>query len=221
MATSRGQRIGIWIIAAFMAVGTIGSFAIIVLANQNSASDQARYNELYAQYTQEMTAYQAKVDAQTKELSDKYYKEFSSYASRVGTFTAGDVTKLKTEDLKVGDGDEIKKDTSYAAYYIGFKPDGEIFDQSIENNALKAPLSVTNNTGLIEGWMTGVVGMKMGGVRELTIPSDQAYGAAGSGDSIPANTPLKFIVMIIPVIEKIDQPVASDELQKLYTRLNG
>ena len=68
MATTKTQRIGIWIIAVFMAVGTIGSFAIIVLANSNSQADTARYNELYAQYQKEQTAYTEKTDAQAKEL---------------------------------------------------------------------------------------------------------------------------------------------------------
>jgi hypothetical protein len=48
--------------------------------------------------------------------------------------------------------------------------------------------------------------MKIGGVREITLPSDKAYGEQGSGDSIPPNTPLKFIVMAIPLPEQIPQP---------------
>ena len=72
MATTKTQRIGIWIIAVFMAVGTIGSFAIIVLANSNSQTDQARVNELTAQYQKATDEYKAKVDAQAKQLSDTH-----------------------------------------------------------------------------------------------------------------------------------------------------
>ncbi len=64
----------------------------------------------------------------------------------------------------------------------------------------------------------GVVGMKIGGVREITIPAAQAYGEAGSGEDIPANTPLKFILMIIPSPEKIAEPEMPAELQRLYSQ---
>ena len=198
MATTKAQRIGIWIIAGFMAVGTIGSFAIIVLANENAQRDQARVTELTTQY-------QDATNAQTKELSDKYYATLSQFASRAAAFDASSVTELKTEDLIVGDGDAITTDTPFTAYYIGWKPDGTIFDSSLDGESLKAPFSVTPG-GVIEGWTKGADGMKVGGVRELTIPSDLAYGETGSGDSIPANTPLKFVVMIIPTPETIEMP---------------
>jgi hypothetical protein len=71
--------------------------------------------------------------------------------------------------------------------------------------------------------------MKMGGVRELSIPSDKGYGENGTKDAegnvdIPANTPLKFVAMAVPVPDKgeeITEPPMSDELRQLYGRLNG
>ena len=66
--------------------------------------------------------------------------------------------------------------------------------------------------GLIEGWSEGLKGMKVGGIRELTIPSDKAYGAQGSvgnedsSKNIGPNTPLKFIIMLIPEFKEIPQP---------------
>jgi len=192
-----------------MGVGTIGSFAIIILANQNQKSDQSRYNELQAQY-------QKDVAAQTKELSDKYYSTFSQYSSRVGTFDAAGVTELKTEDLKVGDGEALTAESSFTAYYIGWTPDGKIFDSSISGETLKAPFTAAPGQ-VIKGWTNGVAGMKVGGVRELAIPSDQAYGEAGSGEKIPANTPLKFVMMVIPTPEAVAVP---QELIDLYGRLN-
>ena len=220
MATTKAQRIGIWVIAAFMAVGTVGSFAIIVLANSNNQKDQARYNDLYAQYQKEETAYQAKVDAQTKQLSDKYYTTFNQFASRPSTFDKSSVTSLKTDDLVVGTGDAITDTSTFSAYYIGWTPDGNVFDSSISSGALKAPISAAPG-GVIQGWTQGAAGMKVGGVRELTIPSDLAYGSTGSGDSIPANTPLKFVIMVIPTPEAIPEPQPSQELTTLYTRLYG
>ena len=205
MATTKKQRIGIWIITGFMAVGTIGSFGMIVLSNINSSNDQARLTALYNEY-------KAAEDKQTKELSNKYYATLNNYSSRVGTFDAGAVTELGKEDLVVGTGDAITSSSSFSAYYIGWLPTGKIFDSSISNGALKAPFSVTSN-GVIKGWSQGADGMKVGGIRELTIPSSLAYGEAGSGTSIPANTPLKFILMIIPTPETVAMPEA---LQKYY-----
>jgi FKBP-type peptidyl-prolyl cis-trans isomerase len=203
MATSKSHRIGIWIIAAVMVVGTLGGFAAMVLQPSNTAMDEKRRNELMAEY-------QSQVNAQTTELSDKYYPEFSQFASTPAAFDASEVTELKTNDLKIGDGTEITDGTAYAAYYIGWNPSGKIFDQSIENGKLKAPI---NGTGLITGWEEGVKGMKLGGIRELTIPAAKAYGETGSGENIPPNTPIKFIVMAIEQPKEI--PV-SQELLNYY-----
>lgn len=212
MATTKVQRIGIWIIAIFMAVGTIGSFAIIVLGNQNSQSDKDRFNTLYAQY-------QADVNNQAKQLSDKYYPTFSPYLSRVAPFDASSVTTLGKEDLVVGTGDAVTSASSFTAYYIGWNPSGKIFDSSFNDDkkSLKTPFTAQPG-GVIKGWSDGVDGMKVGGIRELTIPAAEAYGSAGSGADIPPNTPLKFVLMIIPTPDQVPVP---DELNKLYTRLYG
>jgi FKBP-type peptidyl-prolyl cis-trans isomerase FkpA len=198
MSATKAQRIGIWIIAAFMAVGTIGSFAIIILANKNQQIDQARVTELTAKY-------QADVAAQAKELSGTYFEKFNQYSSRVRTFDAAGITDLKTEDLAVGDGETLTAESTFTAYYIGWTPDGKIFDSSISGNSLKAPFTASPGQ-VIKGWTNGVVGMKVGGVRELTIPSDQGYGATGSGASIPPNTPLKFVMMVIPTPAQVPVP---------------
>ena len=209
MAATRGQRIGIWIIAIFMAVGTIGSFVIIILANQNQKNEQARYTQLIEEYRAEQSE-------QAKELSDKYYDTLSPYASRVGTFDAASVTELKTEDLVVGDGEKLDENSTFTAYYIGWTPDAKIFDQSIKGDSLKAPFTVYP-VDVIEGWSKGVVGMKVGGVRELTIPADQAYGETGNQNIAP-NTPLKFVLLVIPTPEPI---MPSQELLDLDKRLGA
>jgi len=220
MATTKTQRIGIWIIAIFMAVGTIGSFAIIVLANSNSQSDQARYKQLLSEYQSAQAAAQAKTDAQAKELSNQYYPTFSQYASRPSTFDKTTATALKTEDLAIGTGEELTDQSTFTAYYIGWTADGHIFDQSISDGALKAPFTAAPG-GVIKGWTQGVAGMKVGGVREITIPSDLGYGATGSGESIPPNAALKFVIMTIPTPAAIEQPTPSKELTTLYSRLYG
>lgn len=203
-----------------MAVGTIGSFAIIVLANENASRDQDRFNALQAEYQKQSTEYQTKVDAQAAELSKEYYATFNEYADRPASFDAASVTELKKNDLVVGTGDEITADSTFTAYYLGWNPTGKVFDGSIDGDSLKAPLEVAPGS-VIKGWSEGVIGMKVGGIRELTIPADLAYGEAGSGEDIPANTPIKFVVMIIPKQETIQQPTYSQEYIELYTRLYG
>lgn len=203
MATPRAQRIGIWIITVVMAIGAVGVYFVAILANNNDSASSAKLQQIYNDYT-------AKVNAQATGLSSKYYATFSPFASRVHSFEkAAAQEKLVTEDLLVGDGETITDTTPFAAYYIGWNPDGNIFDQSISSGALKSPFSITSglaNTGVIVGWQEGLVGMKIGGVRELTIPSEKAYGSSGSGSTIPADTPLKFVVMAIPLPEEIPVP---------------
>lgn len=213
MATKRSQRIGIWIIAGALVLGTLGGFAALILAPKNAAKDQARIEELTKQYQAAYTEYQKKIDAQNSELSNKYYPILSQYASTPTAFDASSVKELSTNDLQAGTGQEIKEGTSYSAYYIGWNPSGKVFDQSIDGSTLKAPIAGGN---LIEGWNKGVLGMKEGGVREITIPSAQAYGESGSGESIPPNTPLKFIVLVIEKPETIAQPEIPAELLKYY-----
>jgi len=211
-STSLKQRIGIWVITIVMTVGTIFSFLVIIISNQNSAEESKVQQEKYNKYLTASNEYQSKVAAQTKELSDKYYEKIKAYSTYPAAFSKDSVTSLTTKDLVIGDGNEIKADTSYSSYYIGWNPDGKIFDQSIDTsaNTLKAPLASGN---LISGWNEGVIGMKVGGVRELTIPSDKAYGESGQGALIPANTPLKFIVMIIPTPEVITAPNYTEYLK--------
>ena len=221
MAASRAQRIGIWTIAVALTLGTIVSFVVMIVANDNAKLDEARLNELVAEYETDFSEYQGKIDAQARELSKVYYTDFSKYESRVGKFSS-DVSELKTEDLKAGTGEELTSESEFAAYYIGWNPTGKIFDSSInkEEKLLAPPLSAGPG-GVISGWTDGVDGMKVGGVRELTIPADLAYGESGMGEDIPPNTPLKFVIMVIPTPEEIPYPQPSEELIRLYQRYQG
>lgn len=192
MATPKSQRIGIWVIAIVMLIGTVGSFAVMILADKNSKTDQVQQDKLLEDYKKQLAEQQKEADT----LSAKYYDQFKQYESTPAEFDMSAVgDKVTTKDIVTGTGADITKDTTYKAYYLGWTPKGKVFDGSIDGTKLKAPLD-TSTISLIPGWSEGVVGMKVGGVRELTIPSDLAYGEQGN-DSIPPNTPIKFIVMII------------------------
>ena len=220
MATPKSQRIGIWVIAIVMIVGTIGSFLVMILANKNNKVDQAHIQQLATQYQSDYKAYQAKVDAQTTQLSGQYFQTFNAYASTPAAFNKDSVTKLEKVDLKQGDGQTLDGNSAFTAYYIGWTPDGKVFDSSINGSQLKAPLTAAPG-GVIAGWMQGVSGVKIDGVRELTIPADLAYGSSGSGDKIPPNTPLKFVIMVIPTPAKITEPQPPQDLVNYYNSTTG
>ena len=201
MATPKKQRIGIWILAAVMLVGTLGSFVVMILANQNSQQDSAAQQKAYDEYMKQVEEQKAAEEAAGKVLSEKYYTTFAAYRDAPAEFDKDSVgDAVATKDLKVGDGAEINENTKYKAYYIGWTPNGKVFDSSFDDKSLKAPID-TSVMSLIDGWNQGVVGMKVGGVREITIPSDLAYGEEGSGENIGPNTPIKFIVMVIETVE--------------------
>lgn len=213
--TSNKQRFAIWIILILMVASTAALYIGVIVTQQNTTKESRDQQKMMEEYEKISKEYQDKMDAQAEELSGKYYEDFKGYKDNAKAFNAANVKELKTEDLKVGDGEEITKDsTEFTAYYVGWKPDGTIFDSSIKDNALTNPISAKKTDGswgLISGWSEGIVGMKIGGVRELTIPADKAYGSAGSQNddkdkNIDPNTPLKFIVMLIPKPTEIPEP---------------
>lgn len=223
MATTKSQRLGIWVITIVLAVGTIGGFIAMMVQPGNDARDQAAVEAAKKSYDAANAEYAKKVEAQNTTLSGMYAAKFQQYAARVGEFQKDGVTELATEDVVVGDGAEIKDDTHFAAYYIGWNPSGKIFDQSLNGQALKAPFPIKGlkDTAVIEGWKKGLIGMKIGGVRELTIPAAQGYGETGQGDLIPANTPLKFVIMAIEKPADIAKPEVPQVLKDYYKRLYG
>lgn len=189
--TPKAQRIGILVIAIVMIVGTIGSFAMLILANNNALSEQEKQAKDYQ-------ALMEKQQKEAQELSDKYSPVLKEYRDRPAPFDSEAVgDKVTHVDLKEGDGAVLTKDSPYRAYYIGWNPKGKVFDSSFEGDSLKPPLDVSPGM-LIPGWYDGVEGMKLGGIREITIPSDLAYKDQDKGPDLPPNTPLKFIIMAIP-----------------------
>jgi peptidylprolyl isomerase len=103
-------------------------------------------------------------------------------------------TTLKAEDLIEGKGAAAKSGDKISVRYVGvlFSTNKE-FDSSWKRG--KAPFQVTLGQGqVIQGWDQGLVGMKVGGRRRLTIPPGLAYGAQGQPPTIPANSTLVFDV---------------------------
>ncbi len=107
-----------------------------------------------------------------------------------------DTTQLIIEDEVVGTGAEAKSGNDVTVHYLGTLTDGTMFDAS--RNHGDAGFTFTLGAGqVIKGWDQGVAGMKEGGKRKLTIPSDLAYGNRAVGDVIPANATLIFEVELL------------------------
>ena len=107
------------------------------------------------------------------------------------------VTELQFRDLEVGAGAEASPGRTVSVHYTGTLLDGTEFDSSRSRGE---PFEFQLGTGaVIPGWDEGLKGMRVGGRRELTIPSDMAYGRRGRGEHIPPNAALKFDVELMDV----------------------
>ena len=211
-STPAWQRYSIWVILILTVVSTVALYVSSFLQTESNSEAQKKQSQVLKKYQD----YRKKVEEQAKELSAKYYDSFKEYEKAPVAFNAASIKELTKKDLKEGDGEEFTDSTTkFQAYYIGWKPDGTVFDGSFENGRLKSPVVFRKDGkkwGLIEGWSEGLKGMKVGGIRELSIPADKAYGAQGSvnqedsSKTIGPNTPLKFIVMLIPEFEEIPRP---------------
>jgi FKBP-type peptidyl-prolyl cis-trans isomerase len=105
-------------------------------------------------------------------------------------------THLVVKDLIKGTGATAKSGSRITVNYVGvLYKNGKEFDSSWKRNQT-FPLTLGQHQ-VIQGWDQGLVGMKVGGRRELIIPANLAYGAAGSGSAIPPNSPLVFVVDLL------------------------
>lgn len=223
LKTSWKQRLVIIIIAVLMLGSTIAVYISIILTGNQTQETTSETDKQLAELQEKYQAKQGELKAASQPLSDKYLSEFSQYTSRVRAYnaTTANSSGLQRTDLKEGTGATLSEDSEYLAYYIGWCADESVFDSSLDNfenpTLLGAPIPGGN---LIEGWKQGVVGMKIGGVRELTIPGELAYGETREVCGT-TNAPLKFVVMAIDndqtvsnIWKEIDN--LSTQIQMLY-----
>ncbi len=106
-------------------------------------------------------------------------------------------TDLKIETLSEGSGAETKSGNTITVHYTGTLVDGSKFDSSVDRGV---PFSFVLGTGaVIAGWDQGLLGMKVGEKRRLTIPSDLAYGPSGRPPVIPPSATLIFEVELLAI----------------------
>lgn len=104
---------------------------------------------------------------------------------------------LKYVDQVIGTGEVAVAGKTANVHYTGWLENGKKFDSSVDRGQ---PFSFPLGAGrVIKGWDEGVQGMKVGGKRKLTIPSDLGYGSRGAGGVIPPNATLIFDVELLGV----------------------
>lgn len=105
-----------------------------------------------------------------------------------------DLGGVKVQDLVVGTGAEVKSGDKVAAHYLLTLADGTVIQNSKD---FGVPFEFTIGAGnVIPGWERGFAGMKVGGVRVITIPPELGYGANQAGP-IPPNSTLVFTVELV------------------------
>ncbi len=108
------------------------------------------------------------------------------------------IQNMKVEILKEGSGDGAKSGDMVTVNYTGTLLNGTKFDSSL--NPGRTPFQFTlGQNSVIQGWELGVLGMKPGEKRKLTIPPELGYGAAGAGGVIPPNATLIFEIDLLKI----------------------
>ncbi|KAL3904656.1 MAG: hypothetical protein SGARI_004830 [Bacillariaceae sp.] len=134
----------------------------------------------------------------TNEIVDRVKKDGDEF---IANFLDCTDDAVKTDSglvyysMKEGEGASPELSNTVECHYHGTLTDGTVFDSSVDRGqTISFPLG-----GVIKGWQEGLAMMKEGGKATLVIPSDLAYGDAGSGDTIPPGATLKFEVELFKV----------------------
>ena len=198
LRTSPKQRFFIILIAVFMVGSIVASYAAIVISGSqgSSASTTGQVDEAkVAKYKEAYDTAQAEFTAATKDDFQKFIS-YKNEAVKAYNENAANSSGVQVHDYADGSGAEVAKDGSnYLAYYVGWCADEKVFDSSLDNpsNPTGFAKILDPSLGMIEGWTLGVEGMKIEGIREVTIPGELAYG-----DKMEicggTNKPLKFLI---------------------------
>jgi peptidylprolyl isomerase len=113
---------------------------------------------------------------------------------------------LKTWDVKEGEGDALAADGTLECHYAGWLTNGESFDSSLSSGRS----FTTALDSVVAGWKVGLVGIKVGGIRRLYIPSELGYGKQGSGKKIGPDQDLVFEVKCLKIVKKAPAGSSTD-----------
>jgi len=118
----------------------------------------------------------------------------------VALFAACSSSALKISDKTVGTGDEAVNGQVLTMHYTGWLYENGQKGKQFDSSRNGRPFNFRLGAGeVIEGWDQGIRGMRVGGVRELIIPPEKAYGTRGAPPDIPPNATLLFEVELVAV----------------------
>lgn len=140
-----------------------------------------------AQHSEPKAVEGVKIDAPTYESPDG--KERLPVLSRTEV-------KVVIEDLKIGTGAEATIESTVSVRYHGLLKDGSVLDSTRKQNNQPYTLPVRR---FVQGWQVGIPGMKVGGIRRLSIPYQFAYGDKGQPPQVPPKADLTFTVELVEV----------------------
>jgi rhodanese-related sulfurtransferase len=132
-------------------------------------------------------------------------------------FVSSAIAELKIETVSLGSGEEAQVGMTVSVHYTGKLEDGTVFDSSRPRGE---PFNFILGQGrVIKGWEQGILGMLVGEMRVLTIPSELGYGANGAGELIPPDATLIFEVELLdvnwpPQLLEINETKLIDEQKK-------
>ena len=135
--------------------------------------------------------------AQTAPAKKAAAKPTTSGPTKVTGAPTKTASGLEYWDIKVGTGAVAQSGKHVKVDYTGWLTNGKKFDSSVGTG--KPFDFMLGASQVIKGWDEGVAGMKVGGKRQLRIPPDLAYGAAGYPPVIPADSTLIFDVQLVEV----------------------
>ena len=193
MAISNGQRVAAFLLALLFLATTVGTTAYVIW--------QINRDGLVSETAEEKASADALAEQRKKQeqnngaeaCGSKTYPTVDPRPVPATVTATTPVAELGKVDVKVGDGEEVQAGDCVAALYYGtLAKDGTKFDGNYDSGK---PIEFSLS-GVIQGWTEGIPGMKVGGVRRLTIPAAQAYGSQ-ERSGIPANSDLIFEVEIV------------------------
>lgn len=172
-----------------MLFGTLGAFFLPILINDTASKEALQQQKILEEYKKQMagcpTAEEVPVGKVTPAPTPPAAPTFE------------DIPKLKTIDLTVGKGAAVKAGDCVEIFFHGtLAADGKAFAGG-SNYADGLPYRSTT-TSFVPGFATGLVGMKVGGERQVLIPSAEGYGEQASGE-IPANADLVFTIKLVNI----------------------
>ena len=232
--TTRKQRILAGLVAFFLLFSSVAVYVLIIITRSGGTSSASSElaDEILNSYEEKSAEYEAKnaeFGDSTQSVRNDNLEELVSLRSEVKAYNAESANEgLVMKDIKIGSGKELTDESiGYGIFYIGWCADETVFDSSLDNfdspSSLKAPLPVTATGQLVEGMYKGINGMRVGGVRKITIPSELGYGDQDAGICDGAGSPLKFVVKTVSLSEEslniaVELNIIQTDLSNLYMK---